>query len=278
MNKPFILIDVNNLAHRALYTVGDLTHPDDPTMYTGALFQIWKTCEKLERGFNTWNLVFCFDSRHSKRKELYPQYKGNRGAKRAEDTPEQKQQRQGMYQQIDTFPEMLHMMGAKNLLMQRGYEADDMMAAAIQKHPDLEFVIVSTDKDLYQCLKPNVCIYNPVTGDEYTEVDFIMEWDIPPVQWSSAKAWAGCYSDNVPGLPGVGEKTACKWLKGQIKEENSKYKTFIDNLEVYSKNMPLVHLPLKGAEVSPLVEQHSKIKWLRLADSIGAYHELGMPD
>jgi DNA polymerase-1 len=277
MRKPFILIDVNNLGHRALHTVGDLTHPDDPTRFTGALFQIWKTCEQLERRFNTWNLAFCFDSKHSKRKELYPEYKGNREAKRAQESPSDAEKRQGMYQQIDQLPGLLHMMGAKNLLMQRGYEADDMMAAAIQKHPELEFVMVSSDKDLYQCLKPNVRLYNPVKGNLYTEVDFITEWDIPPVQWASAKAWAGCDSDNVPGLPGVAEKTACKWLRGQIKEENSKYKTFVDNLSVYSKNMPLVYLPLKGAEIKPLVEQTSRIQWLRLADNIGAFYELGMP-
>jgi DNA polymerase-1 len=278
MSRPFLLIDVNNLAHRALFTVGDLTHPDDPTKYTGVLFQIWKTCEQLERRFDTWNLAFCFDSRHSKRKDLYPDYKGNREERRAKEKPDETTRRMAMYEQVQALPGLLHSMGANNLLMQRGYEADDMMAAAIQKHPAREFIIISTDKDMYQCLRPNVSCYNPINNNLYTEVDFINEWDIPPVQWASVKAWAGCSSDNIPGVAGVGEKTACKWLRGQIKEENTKYKSFSDNLAGYSRNMPLIHLPLKGAEVAVLKEQDTRIKWTRLAEHIGAYYELGMPD
>lgn len=272
--KKCIVLDVSNLAYRALHTVGSLTHPDRDTEYTGTIFQLWQTCLQLERVYNTPNFAFAFDSRKSIRQEAYPPYKQKRRtereAKEALD-PKAKRERQGMHRQIDRMPQLLTRIGALNIFGQTGYEADDMIGSIVASNPNVQLVIVSTDADLYQLLRPGVVIYNPVRHDEITEDAFRATWDISPIQWASVKAWTGCASDNVEGIPGVAEKTAIKWLNGQIKPENKKYELFSNGLDIYTRNKPLVTLPYPGTQANVLQEQPPRrLNWNLLAETIGS--------
>jgi 5'-3' exonuclease len=266
----YLLVDTSALAHRALWSVGDLTHPDDPEQYTGVLYQIWKTASAVASYFRTNNLVFCFDSKESKRRDMYPSYKSQRLAERAKEAPQQAAKRQGMYDQMKVLPKLLHEMGAKNIYGQTGYEADDLIASAIKWNPDKDFIIVGRDKDLYQLLAANVRMYDVQNEVFYTEKDFRAEYGIDPAQWASVKAWAGCTSDSVDGLPGVGDKTAIKWITGKLPQENKKYATFVENISVYNKNIPIVRLPLEGTNPITLVEQERMIDWSILARFIGS--------
>jgi DNA polymerase-1 len=270
--KPnlYLLVDTSSLAHRALHTVGDLTHPDDPEQYTGVLYQLWKTCSAVSTQFRTRNLVFCFDSKESKRRESYPTYKSQRLADRAKESVDFQAKRQGMYDQMKVLPKLLHQMGAKNIYGQTGYEADDLIASTIKWNPDKDFVIIGKDKDLYQLLAANVKMYDVTKEVFYTEENFRQEWGIAPAQWASVKAWAGCTSDSVDGLPGVGEKTAIKFLTGKLPQENKKYALFVENIALYNKNIPIVRLPLEGTNPITLVEQEQMIDWSILARFIGS--------
>jgi DNA polymerase-1 len=271
--KKCIILDVSNLAYRALHTVGELTHPDNPNEYTGVMYQLWQTCLQLERIYNISNFAFAFDSRKSVRQDAYLPYKqkrkADREAKEAAD-PKAKRERQGMHRQIDRLPLLLSRMGTGNIFGQTAYEADDMIASIVIHNPDTQLVIVSTDADLYQLLRPGVIIYNPVNHKQVTEASFREEWGIDPIQWSSVKAWTGCSSDNVEGIPGVAEKTAIKWLNGQIKPENKKYALFSDGLAIYTRNKPLVTLPYAGTQANILKDQPSRINWNLLAETIGS--------
>jgi DNA polymerase-1 len=273
MSNLFIVLDVSNLAYRALHTVGDLTHPDDPDRFTGVYYQLWQTAVQLQQIYRTYNLAFAFDSRKSLRQDAYLPYKQKRKcerqAKEAAD-PEALRRRVGMHKQIDGLPSLLHEIGAKNIFGQTGYEADDMIASIVINNPNFNVVIVSTDADLLQLLRPGVTIYNPVKRKETTDIDFINEYGISPIQWNSVKAWTGCTSDNIGGVPGVGEVTAIKWLKGQIKQESAKYPLFTDNLNVYTRNKPLVTLPYPGTQANVLKKQASQLNWNRLASEIGS--------
>ena len=272
MNR-FIILDVSNLAYRALHTVGDLVHPDNPESYTGVIYQLWQTAIQLERHYETHNFAFAFDSRKSIRQVAYPPYKQKRKAEReAKEAADLKAklQRQGMHKQIDRLPKLLSEIGSVNLFGQTGYEADDMIASIVAHNPNNELVVVSTDSDLLQLLRPGVTIYNPVSRKEITDEDFTAKWKISPIQFSSVKAWEGCTSDNIEGVPGVGPVTACKWLNGQIKEGTPKYSLFADNLEVYTRNKPLVSLPYAGTQANVLKEQPSRLNWNRLAEEIGS--------
>lgn len=271
MNKNiFVLLDVSSLAHRALHTVGDLHHPDDPERYTGVLYQLWKTCEPLPVQFGTFNLVFCFDSKYSKRQEIYSHYKSRSREARDKEKPDMKAMRQGMHDQMKVLPLLLRQMGAVNVYGQTGYEADDMIASAILWNPDYEFIIVSRDRDLHQLLAPNVQMYDIIKDCRYTEADFRNEWGIAPCQWASVKAWAGCTSDSITGVPKVGEKTAAKYVRGALSTEDKKYPLFVDNLAVYNTNIPLVRLPFVGTQQIKLVQQENRIDWSLLADYIGS--------
>jgi DNA polymerase-1 len=272
--KKCIILDVSNLAYRALHTVGELTHPDNPNEYTGVLYQLWQTCLQLERMYRTHNFAFAFDSRQSLRQEAYLPYKqkrkAEREAKEAAD-PKAKQERQGMHRQIDRMPQLLTRIGALNIFGQTGYEADDMIGSIVVHNPSVQLVIVSTDADLYQLLRPDVLIYNPVNHKQVTEESFRAEWGISPIQWASVKAWTGCASDNVEGIPGVAEKTAIKWLNGQIKPENKKYDLFSNGLDIYTRNKPLVTLPYPGTQANVLQEQPPRrLNWNLLAETIGS--------
>jgi 5'-3' exonuclease len=270
--KPnlYLLIDTSALAHRALHTVSDLTHPDDPEQYTGVLYQIWKTASSVSGYLRSRNLVFCFDSKQSKRRESYPSYKSQRLADKAKESSDQAAKRQGMYDQMKVLPKLLNEMGARNVYGQTGYEADDLIASAIKWNPDKDFIIVGRDKDLYQLLAANVKMYDVTKEVFYTEKDFRAEYGIDPSQWASVKAWAGCTSDSVDGLPGVGDKTAIKWITGKLPQENKKYATFVENISVYNKSIPIVRLPLEGTNPITLIPQERMIDWSILARYIGS--------
>jgi DNA polymerase-1 len=270
MNSKYLLLDVANLAHRAMHTVSEMRHPDNPDMATGVLYQIGATAEKLQGIYGTWNVAFYFDSRHRKRQELYAGYKADRDAKRASDSDEMKLRRKQMYEQVNALPKLLHQMGCQNIYGQTGYEADDLIASTVINNPLEDFVVVSRDEDLLQLLSPSVQIHDLVTKQPYTVDDFWKEYEISPTQWASVKAWAGCSTDNVPGLPGVGTVTAVKYLRGKLADTSAKYKLFVENLEVYTRNIELVRLPLKGANEIKLTPQATPIKWSILAEHIGA--------
>jgi DNA polymerase I len=270
MRQTYLLIDVSALAHRALHTVGDLVHPDNPEQYTGVLYQLHQTARRLAEDFNTQNLCFFFDSRRSLRKETYANYKGQRELDRAKENPVMKARRQGMHDQVRSLPKLLREMGVVNIYGQMGYEADDLIASAALNNLEHELIIVGRDQDLFQVLGPHVSMYDVKKRVFYTESDFRRDWNLSPCQWASVKAWAGCTSDSIEGVAKVGEKTAAKYIRGQIPSDNSKYPLFANNIDVYNRNINLVKLPYGGTDRIILSPQGERIRWSLLIDLIGA--------
>jgi DNA polymerase-1 len=268
--NTYLLLDVSSLAHRALHTVGDLCHPENPDQYTGVHYQLLQTCERLAAQFRTRNLAFFFDSRESLRKEKYLGYKAKRELDRKKEPSKLQEQRQGMYEQVNALPKLLKQMGAVNVFGQTGYEADDLIAQAAKTNADKDLVIIGRDQDLYQVLGPTVSMYDVTNKVKYTDVDFSAEWNLLPCQWANVKAWAGCTSDSIVGLPGVGEITAAKFCRNGLSSTHKKYDLFAQNLDVYNTNIELVRLPYPGTREVSLQEQETTIKWSILADHIGS--------
>jgi len=201
--------------------------------------------------FNTSNFVFCWDSNTSKRREIYSEYKANRKDKEYTDEEIEfdKAFRKQMKKLRTTY---LPMIGFKNVFIQRGYESDDIMASVALQLSQCgnEAIIITSDHDLYQCISANVSCYNPQTNKIMTLQGFKKQYGIESYEWVLAKAIAGCTSDNIEGVKGVGEKTAIKYLKTQLKTTDKKYYDIscLDGKTIFERNFPLVKLPMKGTQ------------------------------
>lgn len=239
-----LLLDCNFLCYRAFHSMGDLKHGDVPT---GVLFGFFRELITLHHRFNTDRFVFCFDRGHGKRSALCSDYKAKRT--HGDDTA-----RAQLSEQVRKLRKYLYQIGYRNILSQPGYEADDMIACAADKVPDdTEAVIVSADKDLWQLIRHNISCYNPITKRTVTDSSFVRDWGISPAQWPHVKAIAGCSSDNIQGVRGVGEKTAAKWVKGQYRDGHKINQLINNSLDCITRNLKLVVLPFPGAESRAIV-------------------------
>lgn len=239
MNK-ILVIDCNYLGHRARYTTGPLSYKDKPT---GVIYGFLNQLLTLAKKTTPDEVVFTWDSRKSKRKECYPWYKQGR---KNDEGPDQ--ETLDAFQQFSQLrEEILPDIGFVNQHIQTGYEADDIIAALVQSDPKRQFVVATSDDDLLQLLD-HCSIYNLGKDKMITADSFIQDHDINPKQWVEVKKIAGCSSDSIPGVTGVGEKTAIQYLKGNMKPNSKKYKAIQTSKDIIERYEWLVKLPLPGTE------------------------------
>lgn len=238
-----VIIDCNYLCYvnRSILSVG-LSYKGSPTEI---IYGFLRSLFSLSNQFKTNQFIFCWDSRESLRKKIYPDYKSNR---HKDLTEEEKESNRQAYIQFDKIKKLLPEMGFNNVFEQVGYESDDIIASLVKPstngniiidHP----VVVSSDKDLYQLL--DWCsIYNITKKETYTKDLFVREYGIQPFRWKKIKSIAGCGSDNVKGLEGVGERTVIRYLKGELKEETKTWQ----RISTYDSDLTkkLVSLPFEG--------------------------------
>jgi len=255
-NSPTLILDSNYLGHQARYAFRELNAMGTPT---GVIFGFLSRVLHLGQMFHTNDVVFCWDSSTSLRKRLYPEYK----AHRKPATPELAKELEVAFRQFRILREqVLPRIGFRNVRMQDGYEADDLIARMV--HDELgEFVVVSADEDLYQLLQGNVRVYNPSSKLIMTRGRLYEEHGVSPSEWLRAKVVAGCRSDNVSGVPGVGMATALKWVKVELPSTSKtvgKILTFINDKEAVSLNTKLVTLPFEGTEAVPHVADSFSVR------------------
>ena len=253
--KTILLFDVSNLCYRAWFTTGGLSHEGEAT---GVVFGVLREIELRIEMHNSPRVVFAFDyGGAGLRSDIYPEYKAHRHTK---DMTEEEEAsfKEFKLQVKKLYRKVLPDMGFKNVFVRRGYEADDIIAhyAALVEKPD-DAIIVSTDNDLWQCLKQNVICFNPISKKVLTAAEFMNQWGIDPVQWATVKAAAGCSSDNVQGIRGVGDKTAAKWIRGELKAGSAKAQAIEDGIGIVSNNMKLVKLPYPGLELPDLIDDET---------------------
>ena len=265
MNSPWLLLDVSYLAYRAYYAIGGkLSHND---IGTSVIYGILKELFSLQEIFHTKRVAWCFDHGKPKRCALLPQYKGTRHENK---TDEEKEIVNEIRNQIERMRvDYLPSLGFRNVLFEKGFEADDIIAALIKLRPARSFVIVSNDQDLYQLLREGVVIWKPTAKEVYTEDHLAEEYGIQPLDWIDVKAYAGCDSDNVPGIDGVANKTAAKWLRGEI-TKGKIFDKFKANDALLKANRKLVTLPFPGiSDIRLKKDNTSADKWLALIDRLG---------
>jgi DNA polymerase-1 len=244
-----LLCDGHNLAFRAFYGITELSRSDGfPTnMIHGWLRTFWRL-EDYEKPDVV--RVYFDKGAPARRVNLLPEYKANRGA-----SPEDFQQ------QLPWVKQLTVALGYSSE-EREGLEADDLIAAAAVTlaEQNQEVLIVSADKDLSQLICPGVRqllpppTANPRIGWRTLDVEGVCDkFGVPPERILDYLALIGDTSDNIPGLPGVGPKTAVKWLSEHGTLENvianagrltpKRFCSIVyENQEILRRNIELVRL------------------------------------
>lgn len=247
-----LLIDAHYLCWRAYHTTGKLTYNGDAT---GVVFGFLRDIETLRSRFLTDRMAFCFDSTSvSKRKQLRPSYKANRNVVHC--SPKELNDAESVRRQINQLRlHTLSQLGYLNVFMEPGYEADDIIASICRSGLEKDIIIVSGDADLFQLLRKGVTMYNP-RGNENTDArSFQKKYGIEPVLWPMVKAMAGCRSDNIAGVHGIGEKTALKIVRGELPKNHKAVIAVADNQDAVNDNLALVRLPFPGCPEYEIEDQ-----------------------
>lgn len=208
------------------------------------VFQFFSELQDVCRRTQTAHICFCWDSAKSLRKRVFPGYKKSRERSRDMEVVR-------VFPQFEEIQhEILPRLGFVNNFLSVGLEADDLIASICLfpgPQDDQLYTIVSNDHDLYQLLCDRVQIYELRKGCTYTNKDFVSQYKISPLFWVHVKAMAGCSSDDVPGIRGVGEATACQYMctYQEMGESHAKIDS-LEGKEIIKRNLPLVRLPFSG--------------------------------
>ena len=208
-SKPtLLLIDGHSLAFRAFYALSPDAFKTPNGQHTNAVHGFISMMLNILQNEKPTHLAVAFDiSRHSFRTDEYPEYKGTRG----ESPPE-------FNGQTELLRDALAAMNITTLTREN-YEADDIIASLADQGAAAGYrvLIVSGDRDTFQLIQDDVTILYPVKGvmnlARMTDEAVLEKYGIHAKQYPDLAALVGETSDNLPGVPGVGPKTAAKWLQ-----------------------------------------------------------------
>ena len=216
MCEKILLIDGHSILNRAFYGLPDLTNSEG--LHTGAVYGFLNILFKVLGEEKPEYLAVAFDrSEPTFRHAKYPEYKGTR-----------KPMPQELKKQIPLLREMLEKMGIATVSL-AGFEADDILGTLAKKGEEkgLDVIILSGDRDLLQLATKKTMIRLPRTAkgqtviEDYKEDQVQERYLVSPAQIIELKALMGDPADNIPGIPGVGEKTAIRLLAEYGSIENA---------------------------------------------------------
>src|SRR3972149_2515883 len=203
MPERFFILDGHSHCYQAYYAItAKLTTPDGKP--ANAVYGFTRMLQKLLREHHPEYVVVVFDTKYAThRHNSYAEYKANR-----KPTPDELQAQ---------IPLIYKVVRAYNIPIYaaRGYEADDIISALVKKlsEKNLEIIIATSDKDMEQLLSPQVKIFNAKKGVMIDQETLYREKGIRPEQVVDVLSLSGDSSDNVPGVPGIGNKTALELIQ-----------------------------------------------------------------
>ena len=207
MSDTVLIIDGHSMAFRAFYALPPDNFVTATGQHTNAVYGFVSMLTRLLETEKPTHIAVAFDvSRHSFRTEEYPEYKGTRDA-----TPEE------FKGQVELIREVLDSMGIVSL-SREGFEADDILATLAYRagNDGATVLVVSGDRDSFQTVTDNVTVLYPGTGPgdlrRMTPQAVEEKYGVPPHRYPEIAAIVGETSDNLPGVPGVGPKTAAQWI------------------------------------------------------------------
>ena len=203
MSEKLVLIDGHSILNRAFFGIPDLTNSEG--LHTNAVYGFLNILFKILEEEQPNYLTVAFDvSQPTFRHKMYAEYKGTR-----------KPMAEELREQVPLMKEMLKAMGV-TIVEKGGYEADDILGTIAKRSEaeGLEVSVVSGDRDLLQLATDHIKIRIPKTKrtgteiEDYNTKEVLEKYQVTPIEFIDVKALMGDTSDNIPGVPGIGEKTA----------------------------------------------------------------------
>lgn len=252
--KELFLVDGSGFIFRAFYALPPLTNPEGVPV--GAVLGFTNMLVKLLSDLNAPYLAVIFDAARSNfRNDIYAEYKANR-----DETPEDLKPQFGLIREATKAFDIPYM-------ELEGYEADDLIAtyARLAKEKGLKVTIVSSDKDLMQLIDDNVRMYDPMKSAFIGVEEVEEKFGVKPNRVIDVQALAGDSVDNVPGVPGIGIKTAAQLINeyGDLEnllanaeniKQNARRQKLIDHAEDARISYKLVRLDDKVEGILPVEE------------------------
>jgi DNA polymerase-1 len=238
---PLILVDGSSYLYRAFHALPPLTNSKGKP--TGAVKGVINMMRRLQKDYPESTHVVVFDAKGKTfRDEIYSDYKANRPP-----MPDD------LRLQIEPIHQIIQAMGMPMLVIE-GVEADDVIGTlALQATAAQQPVVISTgDKDIAQMVNEHIVMENTMTNTVLDRAGVIEKFGIPPELIIDYLALLGDKSDNIPGVPGVGEKTALGLLQG------------IGGLDdIYARLDEVAGLAFRGAKtMGPKLEEHRELAYL----------------
>lgn len=203
MSEKIVLIDGHSILNRAFFGIPDLTNAEG--LHTNAVYGFLNILFKILEEEKPEYLTVAFDVHAPTfRHKMYDAYKGTR-----------KPMADELRQQVPVMKEVLKSMGI-TIVEQEGYEADDILGTIAKRSEaqGMEVSLVSGDRDLLQLASEHIKIRIPKTKrtgteiEDYYAADVKEKYQVTPIEFIDVKALMGDTADNIPGVPGIGEKTA----------------------------------------------------------------------
>ena len=216
MGKKIVLIDGHSILNRAFFGIPDLTNAEG--LHTNAVYGFLNIMFKILEEEKPEYLMVAFDVHAPTfRHKMYEEYKGTR-----------KPMAEELRQQVPVMKEVLKAMGVA-VVEKEGYEADDILGTLAKRSEQqgIEVSLVSGDRDLLQLASEHIKIRIPKTKRTGTEIedyyaqDVKEKYQVTPQEFIDVKALMGDSSDNIPGVPGIGEKTATSLIVAYGSIENA---------------------------------------------------------
>ena len=256
MREKIVLIDGHSILNRAFYGVPDLTNSEG--LHTNAVYGFLNIMFKVLDEEKPEYLTVTFDVHAPTfRHKMFADYKGTR-----------KPMAEELRQQVPVIKDVLKAMNIE-IIEKEGLEADDLLGtiSCMCEEKGMDVSIISGDRDTLQLATEHVKIRIPKTKQGRTEVedynasDVIEKYGVTPKEFIDVKALMGDASDNIPGVPGVGEKTATKIIQ-QYKSIENAYE-HVDELKPprASRNLKEFWEQAEMSKTLATIETHAEIEF-----------------
>ena len=263
--KELVLVDGSGYIFRAYYALPSMTRSDGTPVnavfgFTNMLLKLLEEIQR-EKGGNVGVAVIFDAARKTFRNEIYSEYKANRSEAPEDLVPQ--------FDLIKKIPIVFNLPSIESA----GFEADDLIASYVKQSIEkkIKVTVISSDKDLMQLLKYDINIFDPIKRKDIREEDVLKKFGVLPEKVIDVQSLAGDQSDNIPGVPGIGVKTAAllineygnlqnlldncsniKQLKRREKLESNKDLALISKKLVTLKEDVSLPIPIENLAFSPL--------------------------